>query len=86
MFLTNVNFISRFALLLFGGSLEVKDNFILVDKWLKFKVGDRGRIAAELIIEFRQELDMVLSNQLSGRSAEGSEHVIGMVVRLLKEE
>ena len=86
VFLTDVNFISRFALLLFGGSLEVKENFILVDQWLKFKVGDRGRIAAVLMTEFRQELDMVLLNRLSGMSAEGSEDVIEMVVRLLKEE
>ncbi|KAI2503246.1 helicase [Fragilaria crotonensis] len=86
VFLSDVNFISRFALLLFGGNLEVKENVILVDKWLKFKVGDRGRITAVLLTEFRQELDTVLLDRLSGRSAEGSDEVIKMVVRLLKDE
>eukprot|EP00536_Pseudo-nitzschia_multiseries_P017713 jgi/Psemu1/328623/estExt_fgenesh1_pg.C_17490002 len=38
IFLTEVNFVSRFALLLFGGDLEIVQNAIVVDGWLKFKV------------------------------------------------
>ena len=37
-FLSEVNFVSNFALLLFGGELELVNNTIIVDKWLKFKV------------------------------------------------
>jgi len=37
-FLSEVNFVSNFALLLFGGELELVHNTIIVDKWLKFKV------------------------------------------------
>jgi hypothetical protein len=36
--LTEVNFVSRFALILFGGDLEIVRNAIIVDGWLKFKV------------------------------------------------
>jgi HrpA-like RNA helicase len=33
VFLEEVNFVSRFALLLFGGSLEVRNNFLVSDDW-----------------------------------------------------
>jgi len=38
IFLSEINFVSRFAILLFGGQIEVQKNYILVDEWLKFKV------------------------------------------------
>jgi hypothetical protein len=35
--------VSRFALLLFGGELEIVKNALIVDGWLKFKVsGEKG--------------------------------------------
>lgn len=37
-FLSEVNFVSRFSLLLFGGDIVVRDNCLIVDGWLKFKV------------------------------------------------
>ena len=57
VFLSEVNFISRFTLLLFGGELEVKKNAIVVDDWLKFKIGDKGVTGAVLLLALRDELD-----------------------------
>ncbi len=70
-FLSNINFVSRFAILLFGGNIEVQKNCLIVDEWLKFKVGDdaeskaekvpdKGQVNAVLIHELRKELDNVL--------------------------
>lgn len=43
VFVTELNFVSRFALLLFGGELEIVKNALIVDGWLKFKVsGEKG--------------------------------------------
>jgi HrpA-like RNA helicase len=68
VFLTEVNFISRFALLLFGGNLEIVKNAIIVDDWLKFKVisgsdnntGNDGLENAVLILALRETLDKVI--------------------------
>jgi HrpA-like RNA helicase len=88
IFLSNVNFVSRFAILLFGGVLEVKDNSLVVDSWLKFKVGEKGRITAILVSELRRELDMVLLDQMVPGSniSEGSHAVVDLVNALLQEE
>jgi hypothetical protein len=73
--LDGVNFVSRFALILFGGELQVHDNFLVVDEWLKFKVSGsssagsneddarkkvRPVVAAILLHELRKELDALL--------------------------
>jgi hypothetical protein len=88
--LSEVNFVSRFAILLFAGDLEVKDNFIVVDGWLKFKVGDKGRTTAILIKELRQELDEVLLRRLQDDpSKEGDEttnSLLSLVSKMLCEE
>jgi hypothetical protein len=42
IFLSEVNFISKFALLIFGGSLDLLNNALVVDKWLKFKVSSNS--------------------------------------------
>lgn len=88
--LSEVNFVSRFAILLFAGDLEVKDNFIVVDGWLKFKVGDKGRTTAILIKELRQELDEVLLRRLQDDpSKEGDEKtnsLLSLVSKMLCEE
>ena len=64
-FLSEVNFISKFTLLLFGGRLELVNNALIVDDWLKFKVsnsdGDKSKGGtvnnAVLIISLRTLLD-----------------------------
>jgi HrpA-like RNA helicase len=88
--LSEVNFVSRFAILLFAGDLEVKDNFIVVEGWLKFKVGDKGRTTAILIKELRQELDDVLLRKLqddpSKEADETTNSLLSLVSKMLCEE
>lgn len=67
IFLTEVNFISKFALLLFGGELDLKNNALIVDFWLKFKVSGHGEKSkrgdvnnAVLILSLRQLMDDVI--------------------------
>jgi HrpA-like RNA helicase len=83
VFLTEVNFVSRFALILFGGDLEIVKNAIIVDGWLKFKVdnddnGDNKRKKpspssadnAVLILAVREVLDqMILEHVLEACSS-----------------
>ena len=64
IFLSEVNFINRFALLLFGGDLELTNNALIVDGWLKFKVGgdlekSKGGDVnnAVLILSLRKKID-----------------------------
>jgi ATP-dependent RNA helicase DHX57 len=85
-FLSNVNFVPRFALLLFGGKLEVTDNDCLVlDDWLKFKLGQKkGRLSAILVAELRRELDIVLLNRLSGSHKDGDDDVIQVIRQILE--
>jgi HrpA-like RNA helicase len=74
-FLSNINFVPRFAVLLFGGNIEVKKNCLILDKWLKFKVDDmesnsdkiseKCQINAILIKELRKEIDQVILKQIS---------------------
>ena len=76
-FLSEVNFISKFSILLFGGQLQIEKNFLVMDGWLKFKVGekksresnenptDKCRFYSVLIQELRRELDYVLLRQIS---------------------
>ncbi|KAL7548858.1 hypothetical protein ACHAWF_012127 [Thalassiosira exigua] len=63
-FLSEVNFVSKFALLLFGGELELVKNAIIVDEWLKFKVVDSedqtDKLNAVLILTLRELLDRVI--------------------------
>ena len=65
-FLSEVNFVSKFALILFGGELELVKNAIIVDKWLKFKVssddesGSGAKGNAVLILTLRELLDRVI--------------------------
>ncbi|KAL9186787.1 hypothetical protein ACHAXT_010507 [Thalassiosira profunda] len=64
-FLSEVNFVSTFALLLFGGELELVKNALIVDKWLKFKISsdddeDKAKQNAVLILSLRELLDEVI--------------------------
>ena len=87
VFLTEVNFVSRFALLLFGGNLEIVKNAIIVDGWLKFKVsGDGEKNASKtgrskggtvdnavLILALREKLDeMILQHIVESSAADDS--------------
>ena len=72
-FLSEVNFVSKFALLLFGGNLELLKNSIIVDGWLKFKVsGDgeknkgKGIDNTVLIIYLRKLMDDVMNEHVLG--------------------
>jgi hypothetical protein len=80
VFLTEINFVSRFALLLFGGDLEIVKNAIIVDGWLKFKVsGDGDKTSSKkgdavdnavLILALRETLDsMILEHVLKSSAA-----------------
>ena len=61
LFLTQVNFVSRYALILFGGNVVIKENALIIDNWLKFKVGREGsKYGAFLIHSFRQVLDNLI--------------------------
>ena len=74
--ISEVNFVSKFSILLFGGQIEVEKNFLVMDGWLKFKVGekksnesnekstDKCRFYSVLIHELRKELDFVLLKQI----------------------
>lgn len=97
VFLSEVNFVSRFALLLFGGELEVRDTALIVDDWLKFKVGERGggTSGAVLIRELRKELDTVMLRHIMTSGGNGGSsvglggdcrRVIGVVRSLLADE
>ena len=62
-FLSEVNFVSRFALILFGGELELVKNAVIVDEWLKFKVSsedESAKVNAVLILSLRKLLDRVI--------------------------
>jgi hypothetical protein len=101
-FLSEINFVSRFAILLFGGEIQVQKNYLLVDEWLKFKVVDDtstsskenggekvvGREANALLIqELRRELDNVLLKRIvSEHNEEECERVVDVVRKLLSEE
>jgi hypothetical protein len=86
---TGVNFISRFSLLFFGGELEVVNNVIRVDEWLKFKIGDKGVAGAVLLLALRDELHNTLLQHVASRR-EGEDQVtqklIGVVRQLLADE
>jgi len=97
IYLNEVNFVSRYALLLFSGNVELKDTAIIMDGWLKFKVGEKGsKAGAILILELRKELDNVITRHIesSGGSDEAGgeamraecQRVLQIVRKLLQDE
>lgn len=89
VFLSEVNFVSRFALLLFGGELEVINNAIVVDGWLKFKIGDKGVAGSVLLLALRNELDSSMLHHIVCRGEEDmqeSRTLMAVVRQLLAEE
>ena len=97
IYLYEVNFVSRYALLLFSGNVELKDTALVMDGWLKFKVGEKGsKTGAILILELRKELDNVMTRHIesSGDSDEVDgeatrtecQRVLQIVRKLLQDE
>ncbi|KAL7537502.1 hypothetical protein ACHAXR_007857 [Thalassiosira sp. AJA248-18] len=96
-FLSEVNFVSKFALLLFGGELELVKNAIIVDKWLKFKVGsddEHVKQNAVLILSLRELLDKVIlehvvetfsSPEEKLKMVESHKRIIKVVRRVLQD-
>jgi len=97
-FLSEVNFVSRFALLLFGGQPQLVKNAIIVDQWLKFKVSsDEESIKqnAVLILSLRELLDKVIlehvvetfsSPEEKSKMIERHKGIIEVVRRVLSDE
>ena len=89
-FLDGVDFCGKFALMLFGGELEVAGEDLVVDSWIKFRVGEKGRGCAVLVAELRRELDRILHKQILGgampEETEECRRVLHVVEMLLREE
>ncbi len=96
LFLSGINFVSRYSILLFGGEIEVNKNFILVDSWLKFKIAEDNNESgtkqsatqanAILIQELRNELDNVMLKCIISEDSENErDKVIEIVRKLLSE-
>jgi HrpA-like RNA helicase len=88
VFLSNVNFVSRYALLLFSGALHVEKNAVIVDGWLKFKIGETGKAGAVLMLAIRRELDAMLLTQIAGGAETRTEtkELLAVVRQLLADE
>ena len=88
IYLNEVNFVSRYALLLFAGNVELKDTAIIMDGWLKFKVGEKGsKSGAILILELRKELDNVMTRHIESSGdddASDGEAMIAQCQRVLQ--
>ena len=95
IYLSNVDFVPRFALLLFGGELVITKNALVLDEWLKFKVGEANKTAIGalvLIQELRVELDNLLIAHVGSKTPEQKKKesqqkkLIGFVRQLLANE
>ena len=94
VYLSEVNFVPRYALLLFSGDLVIQGNCIILDGWLKFKIGsaDKDRAGGALLIHaLRQELDqMVLAyvagSEASRQQASKRQTLLKIIRRLLERE
>ena len=74
-FLSEVNFVSKFVLLLFGGQLEMVNNALIVDGWLKFKVTGDGEKSKSgtvnngvLMLSLRSLMDDLITEQIQETS------------------
>lgn len=96
IFLSGINFVSRYSILLFGGEIEVHKNYILVDNWLKFKIAEdsnesgRKQSATQanaiLIQELRNELDNVMLKCIISENSENERDKVIEIVRILLSE
>ena len=97
-FLSEVNFVSKFALLLFGGEPQLVKNAIIIDGWLKFKVSsddESGKQNAVLVLSLRELLDKVIlehvvetfsSPEEKSKMIERHKQIIEVVRRVLSDE
>ena len=99
-FLSEVNFVSKFALILFGGEVRLVKNAIVVDNWLKFKVCDsdddeKEKSNAIILIALRELLDDVIVEHVVETFATAEEksrmtkrhgNIIEVVQRILADE
>jgi len=97
-FLSEVNFVSKFALLLFGGRTQLVKNAIVVDNWLKFKVSsddEKDKHNAVLLLSLRETLDSVVlehvvetfsSQEEKSKMVERHNKVIEVVRNVLSDE
>ena len=94
VYLSQVNFVPRYALLLFSGDLVIRNNCIVLDGWLKFKIGsaDKDRAGGALLIyALRQELDQMVLDYVAGSEASQQQTskrqtLLQMIRRLLEGE
>ena len=84
-YLNNVSFVSRFALLLFAGSpgdTKVEGNVLVLNDFVKFKIGDGGENTAILVHEMRSLCDTMLVERLMG---EAKKDAFGRLLQTIKE-
>jgi ATP-dependent RNA helicase DHX57 len=96
IFLSGINFVSRYSILLFGGEIEVNKNYILVDNWLKFKIAEDSNESGKkqsatqanaiLIQELRNELDNVMLKCIISEESENERDKVVEIVRKLLAE
>jgi Helicase associated domain (HA2) len=93
VFLSDIDFVSRFALLLFGGELVIERNALVLDSWLKFKIGgdNKGNAGLVLIQELRCELDnLLLRHVMPGarnrETSDNNDKLILLLRKLLTED
>eukprot|EP00977_Amphora_coffeiformis_P028185 scaffold34803_cov199-Amphora_coffeaeformis.AAC.1 len=90
--LSDVNFISRYALLLFSGELQMEKNAVILDEWLKFKIGEKELQGGVLLLALRDTLDANLLRQISGERESGptsmdeDDDILQVVRTLLQDE
>mmetsp|Transcript_18526 Transcript_18526/g.36893 ORF Transcript_18526/g.36893 Transcript_18526/m.36893 type:complete len:409 (+) Transcript_18526:1697-2923(+) len=88
--LCDINFVPRWTVILFGGKIELRKNAVIIDGWLKFKVGDEGSKEdyAVLVKALKQELDLTFLARIGNDSSEIFEkhkRLIEIVVSLLSD-
>ncbi|GMH55182.1 hypothetical protein TrLO_g5825, partial [Triparma laevis f. longispina] len=91
LFLSQVSFVSRFALLLFcggAGDCEVDSGYITLGNFLKLKVGGSGDNIALLVQGMRNVIDNMLTDSLVGNKWEDEKflRICGTLEKLLVDE
>jgi hypothetical protein len=86
--LNQVNFVSRYSLLLFGGDLSVEGNNVCVGRFLKFKIGSGGEEGSLLVRGLRRMVELMLLERLAGGEYDEVRwrKTIEIIVKLMVEE
>jgi hypothetical protein len=91
-YLDQVNFVSRFSLLLFGGELGVDGSKVSVGGFLKFKIGSGGEDGAVMVKGLRKVIEKVMLERLGGGGKADDEanerwkRTVAVVLQLMEEE